>query len=69
MSTRDDHQQRAYFAESGGFVGVDIHDGRLVAPGQDLFGPLIIEEPTTTIVVPPGWKITLQEEGFYLLSR
>jgi N-methylhydantoinase A len=38
----------------GRFVATPIYDGRALAPGHEIVGPAIIEEPFTTIVVYPG---------------
>ncbi len=43
----------AYFIEAGGFVETDVYDRLRLAPGMVLEGPAIIEEPDTTIIVPP----------------
>lgn len=61
--------REAYFQELGGFARVPIYDGKTVPRERDFFGPAIIEEPTTTIVIPPGWKIALQHGGYYLMTR
>jgi N-methylhydantoinase A len=61
--------RRAYFEELGGATDVAVYDGRHVAPEDELAGPTIIEETTTTIVVPPGWSIALKGGGFYLMTR
>jgi N-methylhydantoinase A/oxoprolinase/acetone carboxylase beta subunit len=31
-------------------------------------GPAIVEEPTTTIVIPPEWRLVVNEYGDYELS-
>jgi N-methylhydantoinase A len=38
------------------------------APGHSVSGPAIIGEPTTTVVVYPGWRATVTETGDYLLT-
>jgi N-methylhydantoinase A len=40
-----------------------------LSAGHSLAGPAIIEEPTTTVVVYPGWLATVTDTGDYLLSR
>ena len=35
-------------------------------PGHRLIGPAIIQEPTTTVVVYPGWLASVTETGDYL---
>ena len=47
----------AVFAE--GVLTVDIVPGDTIALDTNLEGPVIIEETTTTIVVPPGWRVRL----------
>jgi N-methylhydantoinase A len=42
--------------------------GDAFVPGHELAGPAIIHEPTTTIVVYPGWTATVTETGDYLLE-
>jgi N-methylhydantoinase A len=36
--------------------------------GPGVAGPLIIDEPFTTVVVPPGWSARLSEVGDYVLT-
>jgi len=36
-------------------------------PGFAMDGPVIIEEKTSTVVVEPGWKLTVDEGGNLLL--
>jgi N-methylhydantoinase A len=44
--------------------------GRLgLAVGEGTMGPAIIEEPTATTVLPPGWKATIIEGGHMSLTR
>lgn len=38
-------------------------------PGHRLTGPAIILEPTTTVVVYPGWLASVTDTGDYLLTR
>jgi len=58
--------RRVYLEESGDYTVIPIHDGRHVTPGVSLTGPVTIEEPTTTIVVPPDWVADCRPGGFYL---
>ena len=32
-------------------------------------GPLVIEEPDTTVVVPPGWSAVRAPEGYITIER
>jgi len=45
------------------------HRGGNLRPGAGLAGPAIIDEPTTTIVVPPGWLAELDEQRNVHLTR
>lgn len=38
-------------------------------PGSPLEGPLVLEEPTSTTVVPRGWTVTCLESGDLLLEK
>lgn len=59
--------RKAYFA--GGFRKTNVYDGTQISAGQTLSGPAIIEEPFTTIVVPPKWTCTLDKRGNYVATR
>ncbi|WP_349357997.1 hydantoinase/oxoprolinase family protein [Stappia sp.] len=45
-----------------------VYDGSAFGAGDVLHGPAVIEEVTTTIVVEPGWTVTLHETGTYVLT-
>ena len=62
-------KRRAYFHEHKDYVEVPVYDGRQIQVGQSIAGPAIIEEPTTTIVVFPDWKIELKPASYYLMTR
>lgn len=42
-----------------------IHDGLRMEPGMLLVGPAVIQEPSVTLVVPPGKRVTLDDYGNY----
>ena len=46
--------RKAYFGDSGGWLDTSIYDGRRLKAGNQMEGPAIIEEVTTTIVIPPS---------------
>jgi N-methylhydantoinase A len=46
-----------------------VYDGKQLGGRVALKGPAIIEEPTTTIVVPPGWHLALNKFGDYEMAR
>jgi N-methylhydantoinase A len=55
-------RRRAYFEESGGMVEVPVYNRDLLAPGNRIAAPAIIEERITTVVVHPGWNAWI--DGF-----
>jgi N-methylhydantoinase A len=65
--SREPRRRIAHFPEVGA-VEVDVHDGGSLAPGTVVDGPLLIAEPTTTIVVPPGATLRITELGDYLVE-
>jgi N-methylhydantoinase A len=46
-----------------------VYLGSAVRPGEVITGPAVVELPTTTVVVYPGWAATVTERGDYLLKR
>ena len=57
------------FDDSLSTVDTPVYDGERLGAGHALEGPALIEEPTTNIVIPHGWKAELHESGTYLLTR
>jgi N-methylhydantoinase A len=69
------HVERAFklsrpmiFDGNGAAVDTPVYDGRLLGADDTLDGPAVIEEPTTTIVVQPGWSARLDASACYVLS-
>lgn len=60
MSTR-----QAYFREAGGMVETRIYKGDLLGFQNVIEGPAIIEESTTTIVIPPRARAVVSRWGNY----
>jgi len=58
----------AYFKETG-TVRCDVLARAAVKPGVTRPGPLIVESADTTIVVPPGWRLTAEAVGLLALER
>src|SRR5262249_39711049 len=52
-----------------GEIDAPVYLGDSLAAGQHVGGPAIVEEPTTTVVVYPGWSLTVTATGDYLLER
>ena len=49
-------------------VEAPVYDGGHLGAGDEVTGPAVIEEETTTILVPPGWITTLHESGVYVMK-
>lgn len=50
-------------------VVTDVYEGSQLNAAAKIQGAAIVEEPTTTIVVPPEWRLKVNEYGDYELSR
>ncbi len=61
-------KRQAYFKELGGFVETPCYDGDKLRPGNVIASPAIIEESKTTVVMPPGCKVTVDTYGNYLVA-
>jgi N-methylhydantoinase A len=51
--------REAWFADAGGFTPTEVHAGQRLAPGQTLIGPAIVQRMGDTVVIPPGWRATV----------
>ena len=61
-------RRQAFFEETGHPVDTHVYDGERLLAGNRLEGPCIVEEKTTTIVVPPGFKIMVDDYGNYVTA-
>jgi N-methylhydantoinase A len=52
-----------YFAEQGGFQDTPVHDRSGLRPGMRIRGPAVIEERITTVIVHPGWTMSVDAYG------
>lgn len=46
-----------------------VYDGEKLGAGDSIAGPAVIEEPTTTVVIQPGWTALLHPTGSYVITR
>ena len=60
--------REVYFDENGGFVSTPIYDGDLMEIGNVIRGPAVIEQGTTTIVVPPKARLEVNSYGDYVME-
>ncbi|MEK0085716.1 hydantoinase/oxoprolinase family protein [Benzoatithermus flavus] len=56
------------FDASGSAITAPVYDGAKLGAEAVIAGPAVIEEPTTTIVLEPGWTARLDERGTYVLT-
>lgn len=51
--------RRAWFG--GEWLHTPVFEMSHLRPGNEVIGPAIVEDPTTTLVVPPGWRARIDE--------
>jgi N-methylhydantoinase A len=56
-----------YFPETGA-IPTPVHDRYRVSPGTVLEGPAVVEETESTLVIPPGSRCTVRDDGSILLK-
>ena len=61
--------RRALWFRASGAVDAAVYDRRRMPAGLQLPGPAVIESLESTILVPPGWQATMNEDGFVLLTH
>ena len=57
--------RNAFF--EGKFMSVSVYDGLRMGHGHSVSGPCIIEQPTTTIIVPNEYALSCDEYNNYLM--
>lgn len=62
-------ERPAWVASAHALVPVEVFDGALLSVGERIEGPAIVEEMTTTIVVPERFDLTLDPSGSYVLEN
>jgi N-methylhydantoinase A len=60
--------RRVYFGSIGSYTDTPVFDREVLACGQRIVGPAIVEEWTTTIVVPHGWAAAVDRIGNLVLD-
>lgn len=61
-------KREVFFTEAGEFVETPVYDGSRLAHGNRMEGPAIIEEATTTVVVPPVSRLIVNRWGDYRME-
>jgi N-methylhydantoinase A len=62
-------KRQIYFKELGGFVDTPCYDTNRLNHGNVIAGPAILEDPTTTVVVPQGAELTVDAYLNYIIRR
>jgi N-methylhydantoinase A len=58
--------RKVYFTEAKGFIKSNIYDGDRFLAGNIFEGPSVVEEQMTNVVVPPGYKMQVDNYGNYI---
>ncbi|MDR7463266.1 MAG: hydantoinase/oxoprolinase family protein [Armatimonadota bacterium] len=71
LQPRGDAQmaERPVYFEATGWASTPVYWRPLFHPARDVEGPAIIEQYDATTVVPPGWKVAVDEGGNLRLQR
>ena len=56
------------FSNSGESIKTPVYDGNFLSAGHQIYGPAVIEEDTTTLVIEPGWTLELHKSGTYIIK-
>jgi len=62
-------ERPVFFREAGAAVQTAIFDRDLLAVDQPVAGPAIVEEWTSTTLVPPGWTVRTEPLGNLVLTK
>ncbi len=61
--------RRIRFLESGWVDEVPVYERSMLARGQLVHGPAVIDEWTTTVIVPPSWSARVDEVSNLVLEK
>jgi N-methylhydantoinase A len=67
-SSRTIENKRRRVVFGGVKIEAQVFDGADLAPSMTVRGPAIVEEPTTTVVIPPQWGLSVNRFGDYEMS-
>ncbi len=57
------------FDAEGHWRDTEVYAGPMLGVGCEIRGPAVVEEPTTNIVVRPGWTLVLEANNCYRLAQ
>jgi N-methylhydantoinase A len=46
-----------------------VHDRRALDSGSKIHGPAIVEQDDSTVLVAPGWRLTIGDAGNAVMER
>ncbi|WP_461163224.1 hydantoinase/oxoprolinase family protein [Arthrobacter sp. R4-81] len=62
------HRRDVYWPEAGGWICTAVYSGNQLEIGHDFSGPAIIEQPGTSVAVPPGATAQVDELRNLIIS-
>jgi N-methylhydantoinase A len=62
-------ERDVYFREADGAIRTVVYDRDALAIDQVVSGPALIEEWTSTVIVPPAWTTRTEARGHLILTR
>jgi N-methylhydantoinase A len=67
VPSRSIASRKVYFGRNHGLLATPIRSRRDISGTQ--LGPMIVEEPDTTVLVPPGWSANLDAYSNVVLNK
>ena len=67
-ATASPGERLAWFPETEGLAATVVHDRRLLGAATEIAGPAILEDPESTVVVPPGMTATVNPRGHVIID-
>jgi len=58
-----------YFGASAGWISCPVYQRGLLAPGQSIDGPMIVEEATATTLVLADQRLSVTETGILIIHE
>lgn len=57
------------FQAAEGFFPCPVYERQALVPGKTIRGPALVDEPTSTTVIPPGWDARLAAGGCLIIEK
>lgn len=68
-ASEPDSWRHTYFPSVGEFTKIPVYKRDDLVRNQCIVGPAIVEEWTTTTVIPPGWDVVVDKIGNLILNK